>query len=206
MGRDKMAAGKASVPRCSACGGGPQGGPERTFAGVPVCQGCFDKLRLSDLENDRSRGPLWELTEEAGRGALGDFLALVKAQDRASGWKMLSTVPEAVKLKENAGRQLLTGSLIICGTSLVKEGRPDGPPQEDQSVFTLMIMIGEVLTLSMLRRIVRDQSLSSKSPLDESILGAELRSCLYSMLKDLKSDADGSTEKVLANAIWTLCA
>lgn len=191
--------------KCGACGGKLENERSEQFCGVPVCQDCHKALGLGTLVNMSVPPPLSDLIDAGGKEAASGLGALASRMPRGEGWKLLSNVHGmTMTLKDQPSRELLRGSLILVGSTVIGSGTELSGGEIGTRALTLSLVLGEVVCLSIMRRISKEAGLTSTGRLDDVLITARFRSQLTDVLYGLRSTAVPDHENELASAVWTL--
>ncbi|MCU0798916.1 MAG: hypothetical protein MUC62_04515 [Candidatus Thermoplasmatota archaeon] len=191
--------------KCGACGSAPEKGRISSFCGVPVCSSCSEALDLGSLGPQIVPTYISDLISKEGNEAASGLVSLASRMPRDEGWKLLSNIHGmTLSIKDPPSKELLRGSLILVGASVIFSGTPDEGPALDIKALTLALVLGEVLCLSMMKRISRENALTSSGRLDDVLITAFFRSDLSKFLLSLRQSAVGVHENELASAVWTL--
>jgi len=186
---------------CTVCRKGMEKGRRMTFGRAPICRKCHDSMSLSELDTSKRDGALLPLVERSGIDALGPFTALSEDMPRDYGWNILALMQTVgADLEDHQGRSLLESATALCGSSVIRNGREEGG-EGDPSKLTLMLVLGQVLDLSIMKRIVNSNGLRTSNELDELKLIGEHMGILFRMLSSIDPGGDGTKEKVLAECI-----
>lgn len=191
--------------KCGACGSAPENGKMDPFCGVPVCNSCRETLGLSSLGRRNVPSFLSDLIENSGSEAASGLVSLSSRLPKVDGWDLFSNIHGmTLSLKDQTSKELLRGSLIMVGATIIMSGSQGEGERIDTKALTLSLVLGEVLCLSMMKRISRDNGLTSSSRLDDVLITAMFRSRLSNILLYLRPKASPEHDKELASAVWTL--
>jgi len=190
--------------RCGACGEEHPTGGRRTFFGVLVCDSCHDRLDLDGLENRDAPGFLTGIMAPDGRDAAIGLGALASRMPKDEGWKLLANIHGMTgPMNDPSAKELLRGSLILVAATIIGSGADGNDVPMDLRALTLSLVLGEVLCLSIMKRISNDNGLRSAGRLDDVLITALFRSELLSVLLLLRPAAQSGHESELASAVWT---
>lgn len=191
--------------KCGACGSAPEDGRISLFSGVPVCNNCRKELGLSTLGHGNVPPFIPDLIGEDGHDAASGLGSLTSRMPMDQGWKLLSNIHGmTLSIKDPPSKELLRGSLVLVGASVIMSGNPGGGEELDIKDLTLSLVLGEVLCLSMMKRISRENDLTSSGRLDDVLITALFRSRLSGILLSMRPKAVPDHENELASAVWTL--
>lgn len=191
--------------KCGACGLAPENGKMDPFCGVPVCNSCRETLGLSSLGHRNVPSFLSDLIENSGTEAAYGLESLSSRMPKGDGWDLFSNIHGmTLSLKDQTSKELLRGSLILVGATIIMSGSQGERGKMDIKALTLSLVLGEVLCLSIMKRISRDNGLTSSGRLDDVLITAMFRSRLSGILLDLRPIASPEHDNELASAVWTL--
>jgi len=167
------------------------------YGGAPVCNACTQRMELRKLDTNSTDELLSSLTEAQGQDIIGEFLALARSVSRDYGWNILAIVGNiSESVKDEQARSLLESSTMLCGLTVLRLGEGDGEP--DPGLLSLLLVLGQVVDLSVMRRIVLGSGLRISNKLDELILIGEHNRVFFEMIKDVDHDGDEQKEMILS--------
>ncbi|MGA1873125.1 MAG: hypothetical protein ACMUHY_05590 [Thermoplasmatota archaeon] len=172
-----------------------EGGKE--FGGAPVCDPCFDRLDLGSMDIGGKDDRLLALTEGQGQDIMGEFTALARSMPKEYGWNILAIVGNITESVEDAqASSLLESSTMLCGLSVLRLGEGEG--EVDPGLLSLFLVLGQVMDLSIMRRIVLSSGLRTSNRLDELFLIGDHNRTLFELIRNVDHGEDEQKEMILA--------
>ncbi len=202
-GLDTMGDEKMDPVLCTICRLELKGKKYHLFGGAPICDPCYGSMELDELDHSRVDEALKDLVDGTGLETLGYLTSLAEQMPQSSGWNMLAMIEEIGKdLEEEQGRRLVTASTMICGNMVVRMGKGSGEPEPTR--LTLMLILGQVIDLSIMKRIVLDRDLRTSHRLDELRLIGEHQKVIFDLISSLDPEKDPFRENVMANCLTNI--
>ncbi|MBN1389253.1 MAG: hypothetical protein JXA22_01275 [Candidatus Thermoplasmatota archaeon] len=185
---------------CTVCREQLNGPDDHGFGGAPVCNSCKARLNLEEMDTTRSDERLHDIMETQGQAVLGEFLALARTVPREYGWNILAIVGRiSDDIKDERTRSMVENSTILCGLTVVRSG--EGEEAVDPGLLSLFLVLGQVIDLSIMRRVVIDGGLRMSNKLDEMILIGEHNRVLFDLLTEIDHGEDPQKELILASCL-----
>ncbi|MGA1820597.1 MAG: hypothetical protein ACMUHU_06280 [Thermoplasmatota archaeon] len=182
---------------CTVCREEMQEGEDYEFGGAPVCINCTGNLNLRELDTGSSDELLSRISEAQGQDILGEFLALARSISPDYGWNILAIVGNiSESVEDEQARSLLESSTMLSGLTVLRLGEGEGEP--DPGLLSLLLVLGQVVDLSVMRKIVLGSGLRMSNKLDELILIGEHNRVLFEMIKDIDHGGDEQKEMILS--------
>jgi hypothetical protein len=185
---------------CTICRKDLEKGDEFDFGGAPVCVMCTDSLKLKELDTSGTDNVLSKIVEEQGTKIIGEFAAISRSLPSDFGWNILALLDNITSDVEDAQAQaLLESSMIICGLTAIRCGEGEG--DVNPGFLSLFLVLGQVLDLSIMRRIVLDKSLRTSNKLDELKLIGEHNRVLFDLIMKTPHNEEAHKELLLASCL-----
>ncbi len=188
---------------CTVCRKEIVAGDDFTFGGALICNSCTDNLKLKEMDTDVADELLGNMVDEGGKEALKDFIAIARSLPAEYGWNILAIVSNISNdIDEVQAQALLESSTMICGMTVIRLG--EGKGEVDPGLLSLFLVLGQVIDLSLMKRIVLDKGLRTSNKLDEMILVGEQNWLLFDMVLGISHDKDPKKEYILASCLERL--
>lgn len=185
---------------CTVCRKDIGPGNKFEFGGAPVCNECSDSLKLKDLDTSMQDDTLSGILDGQGENVIGEFLAIARTMPSNYGWNILAIMDSISKdLEEVQARALLESSTMICGLTVIRVGEGEG--EVDPNLLSLFLVLGQVIDLSMMRRIVLEKGLRTSNKLDELILIGEHNRSFFDLITKIDHEGDARSEFILATCL-----
>jgi len=185
---------------CTVCRKVFEHSEETLFGGAPVCSDCTNDLGLRTLDRSTEDEVLATLLDDQGRFALKDFTALARSMPSGYGWNILAILGNISKdIPEVQAQALLESSTMICGMSVIRGGKGEG--EVDPKLLSLFLVLGQVMDLSIMKKLVLTNKLRTSNKLDEMILIGEHNNVLFNMIKDVPHGNDEKKEFILTTCL-----
>jgi hypothetical protein len=185
---------------CTVCRKEIARGEDHNFGGAPVCRSCADQLDLKGLDTTGSDEVLSGLLEDQGRAVLGEFTALSRSIPSDFGWNilgLLNTITD--EIEDVQSQTLLESAMIICGLTAVRLGEGEG--DVDPGLLSLYLVLGQVMDLSIMRRIVLDGKLRTSNKFDELKLIGDHNRVIFDLVTEIPHGEDPTKEMLLSNCL-----
>lgn len=185
---------------CTICRKDIEKEDENDFGGAPVCGMCTDSLKLREMDTSNTDDVLSSILEEQGSKIIGEFIAVSRSMPPDFGWNILALLENITNDVEDAQAQaLLESSMIICGLTTIRRGEGEG--DVNPGLLSLLLVLGQVMDLSIMRRIVLDKGLRTSNKLDELRLIGDHNRVLFDLITNTPHQEDATKEILLASCL-----
>jgi len=194
---DEMEGTEEPAMLCTVCREELKEGETYEYGGAPVCDSCTERMDLRKLDTSSIDELLSGITEAQGQDIIGEFLALVRYISPDYGWNILAIISNiSDSVEDEQARSLLESSTMLCGLTVIRLGEGEGEP--DPGILSLLLVLGQVVDLSVMRRIVLGSGLRISNKLDELILIGEHNRVFFEMIKAVDHSGDEQKEMILS--------
>ena len=195
-----MAENSDTPASCTVCRRDIEKGEEFEFGGAPVCESCTENLKLRGLDTSGTDEVLSEILEDQGSRIIGEFTAISRSMPPDFGWNILALMDNITNDVEDVQSQaLLESAMIICGLTAIRRGEGEG--DVNPGFLSLYLVLGQVLDLSIMRRIVLEKELRTSNKLDELILIGEHNRILFDLITETSHQEEQTKELLLASCL-----
>ncbi len=200
MERSQMAEEEEEEGICTVCQS-PLKGEQKLFHQAPVCPTCWKELGLDSMSPDMTDEWLKSNIHQSAEDVMKGFMALTCQYPKHYGWNILAvinTIGDTVEDPQQ--RSILEQSAILSGAAVLRNGAEEGD-EPDPRMLSLLLVLGQFLVLSVMRRIVEEKDLRTRNILDETLLIGAFNRKMFNMLKEIDPGKDEKLENVLAGAL-----
>lgn len=185
---------------CTVCRKDIEKGDGFDFGGAPVCSMCTNSLKLKEMDTSGTDEILSGILEDQGREIIGEFIAISRSMPSDFGWNILALMENITNDVEDAQAQaLLESSMIISGLSVIRTGEGEG--DVNPGFLSLLLVLGQVMDLSIMRKIVLDKGLRTSNKLDELRLIGEHNRILFDLITGTPHQEEARNELILASCL-----